>query len=199
MGRGGAVMFQGIIEHTATFISLSKKKNVFELNVLLDAKAAKYFSKSKVGDSIAIDGTCLSLIRKKGKNFFFDLIPETISKTKYKTLKKGDVLNLENPLTLNTPISGHIVTGHVDTVGTVQKISPQNEVFIEFPKQFQKWITPKGSITVNGISLTVASLKKNKFSIALIPITRKITNLGQIQLGNLVNLEFDYLVKMIKK
>jgi riboflavin synthase len=87
----------------------------------------------------------------------------------------------------------------VDTVGTVQKISPQNEVFIEFPKQFQKWITPKGSITVNGISLTVASLKKNKFSIALIPITRKITNLGQIQLGNLVNLEFDYLVKMIKK
>jgi len=192
-------MFQGIIEHTASFVSLTAKNNVFELNVLLDAKSVKYFSKSKLGDSIAIDGTCLSLTRKKGKNFFFDLIPETISKTKYKTLEKGDLLNLEKPLTLNTPISGHIVTGHIDAVGKVLSITKQNEVFIEFPKAFQKWITPKGSITVNGISLTVASLKKNKFSIALIPITRKVTNLGQIQVGSLVNLEFDYLVKMIKK
>jgi riboflavin synthase len=192
-------MFQGIIEHTANFVSLTSKNKVFELNVLLNTPAAKYFSKSKLGDSIAIDGTCLSLTKKKGKNFFFDLIPETISKTKFETLTKGDLLNLEKPLTLNTPISGHIVTGHIDAVGKVISITNQNEVFVEFPKAFTKWITPKGSITVNGISLTVASLKKNKFSIALIPITRKVTNLGQIQVGSLVNLEFDYLVKMIKK
>jgi len=196
-------MFQGIIEHTATFVSLNPKslvpKNVFELNVLLNAQSAKYFSKSKIGDSIAIDGTCLSLTRKKGRNFFFDLIPETISKTKYKTLKKNDLLNLEKPLTLQTPISGHIVTGHIDTVGVVKNISAQNEVFIEFPKAFTKWMVPKGSVVVNGISLTIASLKKNKFSVALIPITRKITNLGQVKVGSLVNLEFDYLVKMFKK
>jgi riboflavin synthase len=196
---GDTLMFQGIIEHTAHFISLTPRKNVFELNVLLSASAAKYFSKSKIGDSIAIDGTCLSLTRKKGRNFFFDLIPETISKTKYKTLKKNDLLNLEKPLTLQTPISGHIVTGHIDTVGVVKNISAQNEVFIEFPKAFTKWMVPKGSVVVNGISLTIASLKKNKFSVALIPITRKITNLGQVKVGSLVNLEFDYLVKMFKK
>jgi riboflavin synthase len=191
-------MFQGIIEHTAIFISLTPKNKVFELNVLLSAPAAKYFSKSKIGDSIAIDGTCLSLTHKKGKNFFFDVIPETISKTKYKALKKNDLLNLEKPLTLQTPISGHIVTGHIDTVGVVKNISKQNEVFIEFPKAFTKWMVPKGSVVVNGISLTIASLKKNLFSIALIPITRKVTNLGQVKVGSLVNLEFDSIVKIVR-
>lgn len=166
--------------------------------------------KMKIGDSIAVNGCCLSATRVKGKTFLADLSPETLKKTNLGELKVGHPVNLELPLRLQDRLDGHIVQGHVDGVGKIlrrdeKKIAGKKYFFfkIRVPKPLLPYMVNKGSIAVDGISLTVNEVGNDTISLCIIPHTLKITNLAEKNAGDKVNLEADivlkYLEKVIKK
>ena len=158
-------------------------------------------NKKNIGMSISCDGTCLTLISYKNKILEFYLLHETINRTKFKFLKKGDLINLELPLKYGQDISGHICQGHVDSVSKVLKISKRGaSKILEFSvnKKYKKFLIEKASILINGVSLTISKITKNGFEIWLIPHTLKLTNLSNIKKNSIVNIEFDILSKYIK-
>ena len=140
--------------------------------------------------------------RKYNKNFIqFYVSKETIKKTSLKSLKKGSVINLEKSLKFGERISGHFVQGHVDTtctVGTIQLVGRSRLINLKLPNKFMHYLIPKGSITLNGVSLTIAKILKNGFQISIIPHTLKLTNLIYLKKKDLINVEFDILGKYIK-
>jgi len=161
-----------------------------------------FFGKVKISDSVAVDGICLTLTKKKNSLLSFDVMPETVSKTNLKYKKLGDKFNLELPLTLQKELGGHFVQGHVDGVGTVKKIQKRgnSHVFtIQAPKKLLAFIADKGSIALNGISLTVIKALEDGFTTGIIPYTWKETNLHQAEIGTKVNLETDIIAKYVKK
>ena len=159
------------------------------------------FTKNDTGSSIACSGVCLTL-EKYNKNLSkFYLSKETLNKTIFKSSKKGDVLNLEKPLKYGERISGHFIQGHVDTTSVVKKIYFIGKSFLinfKLSKKYQNYVVNKGSITVNGVSLTIAKITKDGFQIVIIPQTLKLTNLVKLKEKDLVNVEFDILGKYIK-
>ena len=183
-------MFSGIIEKEG----LVKKAGKSSLWV------SASLSKVKAGDSIAVNGVCLTVLPPLKKNFFaFDLSPETLRLTTLGRLTTGQAVNLERALKLGDVIGGHLVSGHVDSIARVleKKDLPKGfcNLRIEIPKNLIGLIAHKGSIAVDGVSLTVSALGKNYFEAALIPYTLKHTNLGKIKRGDLVNLEADILAR----
>ena len=158
--------------------------------------------KLKNGDSISIDGVCSTVEKIAKDSFTVFYMPETLKKTTLGSAGNNHQFNLEIPLTLNTLIGGHLVSGHIDTTATVQKITDEkNSKILEFkisPK-FTKYIIYKGSITVNGVSLTVVTETKNSFSVSLIPYTLANTNLGTLKKGDKVNIELDLVAKYLEK
>ena len=196
-------MFNGIIE-TAGKIELFQKTGKGGARIVVQTKS--FGSRVKRGDSIAIDGVCLTVTRKSRNRIHFDLSPETIERTNLSHRRTGDRVNLEAPLTASTPINGHFVQGHVEGIGTVKKWLREGDdtrLFVELPADLLQFCVPKGSIAMNGVSLTIASLKKNTVGVALIPFTLKVTNLGDLTKGDPVNIETDmlgrYVVTTIKK
>lgn len=188
-------MFTGIINHLGKL--KNKKESVFTFSA--DKSFCKKLNK---GDSIAVNGACLTVLVKPAKNSFaIEVIPETLNKTMLGYLKINNPVNLELPVTANTLLSGHIVSGHIDGVVKLLKIKPENNSQIlkfSLPPALTKYIVEKGSITINGISLTVTTVTSKSFTVGIIPFTRKNTMLSSIKIGDLVNVEVDILAKYIE-
>jgi riboflavin synthase len=151
-----------------------------------------------VGDSIAVDGVCLTVVQHDGDRFAFDVVTETLSRTTLGTLTADDRVNIEPALRAGEPLGGHNVQGHVDGVGRIRNISPQ-PVWIDAPGDVLRYCVEKGSITVDGISLTIAALDEAGFAVALIPHTLDATTLGAAKPGDAVNLEADVLAKYVER
>jgi riboflavin synthase len=187
-------MFTGIISHLGTFKAYGRGKQ--ELHITAPALAAQIDR----GDSLAVNGACLSLVRRESGILVFDLSRETLRLTNLGGLRPGEKLNLELPLTLESPLSGHLVAGHVDGRGRVLRSVPREtgkRMTISFPKQIRPFFIPKGSIAVNGVSLTVAALGASSFEVEIIPMTLKNSNLGSLSPGREVNLECDMIGKYV--
>lgn len=187
-------MFTGIINHTGLFKKYRRGKQEIAI------EAPSIISQIEIGESLAVNGVCLSLIKKEKKALFFNLSQETIQKTTLGSLRQGEMLNLEQPLTLSSPLSGHLITGHVDSRGKVLLISqkkPGKRLKISFPPELRPYFIPEGSVALNGVSLTVARLNPSSFDVELIPITLKNSNLGNLKRGDVVNVECDMIGKYV--
>lgn len=187
-------MFTGIISHRGLFGGLrsDRRQAVVE--------APSLAGKLEEGQSLAVNGICLSLIEGKGPSLRFDVSRETLERTTLGRLKAGERVNLELPLTLATPLGGHLVSGHVDAVGQVLRALPRppgRRLIVSFPPEVRPYLAPKGSIAVDGVSLTIASLGPSSFEVELIPLTLEGTNLGRLRPGAPVNLECDILAKYV--
>ena len=191
-------MFSGIIKHTGRISQIYRNNNNCVIEILSKIK----FSKSEIGSSISCSGACLTLEKYKGSLIKFYISKETLSRTNFKSLNKGDLINLEKSLKYGDRISGHFVQGHVDTTSTIKKIDFVGKSwFVNFklPKKYKKYLIQKGSITINGVSLTISKILKNGFQIVVIPQTLKLTNLMDLKEKDVVNIEFDVLGKYIQK
>ena len=191
-------MFSGIIKHTGKINKIYKNNN----NCIIEILSKIKFSKSEIGSSISCSGTCLTIEKYKGNISRFYISKETLRRTNFKFLKKGDFVNLERSLKYGDRISGHFVQGHVDTTSTIKKINFLGKSqFIDFKlaKKFEKYLIQKGSITINGVSLTISKILIDGFQIVIIPHTLKLTNLIYLSERSVVNVEFDVLGKYIKK
>ena len=190
-------MFNGIIKNTGKIHEFYKKDNNCLLYILSKIK----FTKKEIGSSICCSGACLTLEKYKGRLSKFYISKETLNRTIFKFLKKGDVINLEKSLKFGNRLSGHFVQGHVDTTGIVKKINLVGkswQVNFKLSRKFKKYLIQKGSISINGVSLTIAKILVDGFQIAIIPQTLKMTNIIHLKKGDLVNIEFDVLGKYIK-
>jgi riboflavin synthase len=187
-------MFTGIVSHQGLFRGYRKGRS--EMAV----EAPGLVSKLSPGDSLAVDGACLSLLGADREGLRFNLSKETLDKTTLGGLKPGGRLNLELPLTLAAPLSGHLVSGHVDGVGRVLKVSsrpPGRRLTVSFPAALRPFFVPKGSVAVSGVSLTIAALGPSSFDVELIPLTLEGSNLGLLRPGAKVNLECDMVGKYV--
>jgi|TARA_B100000953_G_scaffold98857_2_gene81187 riboflavin synthase len=191
-------MFNGIIFNTGKV----KKKYIDSSGLILTINSKiNINSKKEIGSSICCAGVCLTLTKYKNNNLSFYISKETIKRSNLSMLKINDIVNLEKPIKFGDRISGHFIQGHVDTMARVKKIKLSGKSwYIDFflEKKFKKYLINKGSIAVNGISLTIAKVKKNVFQVAVIPHTLKLTNLIKLQEKDLANIEFDILLKYIK-
>ena len=189
-------MFNGIIYNTGIVTSVYKSKNSIEIVL----KTKSQFNKNEVGSSICCNGVCLTLTKIKKEFSSFYLSKETLKKTNLKFVKKGHTINIEKSLSHGSKISGHYVQGHVDTTAKIQKISIIDKTWIVnfiTGKNFSKYLVEKGSIAINGVSLTISKIIKNKFEVHIIPHTLKLTNLKKLKKKNLVNIEFDIFSKYL--
>lgn len=181
-------MFTGIVEELGTIKAIAKDT--------LSVAAKSVLSGTKLGDSIAVNGTCLT-VKKIEKNILkFNVMSETLKATNLGELQSGDQVNLERAATLNTRLGGHLVSGHIDTVGNVKKTGTTLE--IEFEPRFTKYVVEKGSIAINGISLTIQKKNKSSVTIGIIPHTLDNTNLKDLKVKDKVNLEFDMIGKYVE-
>jgi len=191
-------MFTGLIQGTGLVKSITPAGGGKKITVEWDGFAGKI----SPGASAAIDGVCLSAEEIVGNTATFTAVEETVRRTTLKYLKVGDRVNIELPLTPQSFLDGHIVLGHIDCVGRILSFKPvgaQHILEIEYPPEYQKFLVEKGSIAIDGISLTVVNVSNNKFTCAIIPETMKRTTLGQKSAGDYVNLEFDIIAKYIWK
>ncbi len=192
-------MFTGIIEGLGSIVMFDKKtsnRSAAKMKIKLD-KIAKGL---KVGDSVAINGVCLTAVNISKGITEFEMIGETIKKTNLGSLERGDRVNIERSLKVGERLEGHFVLGHVDGVGIISKIEKeinQVQIWIKIPKELSKHVIKKGSITVDGISLTIFDKLKDQFSVSIIPHTMQVTNLGYKKIGDKVNIETDILGKYI--
>jgi riboflavin synthase len=187
-------MFTGIVEETGIVSSISQNRIGIDCAIVLDG--------SKIGDSICVNGVCLTITRLDSNSFVADISPETLKVTSFSSTKKGDIVNLERALTLKDRLGGHIVSGHIDTVGKItslKKLDSFYEINISFNSQYNKYVVKKGSITINGVSLTIADVGVDFVTIALIPHTFDITVFKALKVGDNVNIEFDILAKYVEK
>ena len=199
-------MFTGIIESLGTVKSISKidktnLKNNSLADTILKVDIGKLKNGLKPGQSLSINGTCLTITKLHKNIYEFELIGETIKKTCLYNIKSGDKLNIERSMSASGRFDGHIVQGHVDCVGIIMKknsLEHETQILIKIPKPFMKLVVSKGSITIDGISLTIVSIKNTSILISLIPHTLKNTTLGIKSKDDLVNIEFDILGKYIK-
>jgi len=191
-------MFTGIVEEMGTI----NKVDVKGVNPYLEIQAEKVLSDMKIGDSVSVNGACLTVISYDTDSFKAEVMPETLRKTGLSLLKRGDRVNLERALSLKDRLGGHLVTGHIDGVGKISKKYPEGNaliVEIESPSEVLKYIIPKGSIAVDGISLTVADVKESGFTLSLIPHTAEYTTLSLKGSGDYVNLEGDLIGKYVER
>lgn len=192
-------MFTGIIQSVGSLISREEVDGDLRLQVNpgdLD------LSDVLVGDSIAIDGICLTVIKLSGQGMYFDASLETMDKTTIQYWQKGQLLNLEKAVKVGQPLGGHLVSGHVDTViRCVGKNSSARSVIYQFelPAMLSRYLVFKGSIVLNGVSLTVNQVDEEKFTVNLIEHTLKYTNLKDIKAGDLVNMEVDMIARYVEK
>jgi riboflavin synthase len=193
-------MFTGIIvgEGKVTKLATPKSRSAIQMTVDL----GKYAKGLKIGQSVAINGVCLSATKISGKKCIFEMIDETTKKTDLGNVKAGSTVNIERSLKVGDRLEGHFVLGHIDGVATLTKIEkkPKEVKFwFKVPKKLVKYVVKKGSIALDGISLTVVDVKKDVASVCLIPHTIKVTNFKAKKIGDKLNIETDILGKYIKK
>ncbi|OGE06385.1 riboflavin synthase subunit alpha [Candidatus Curtissbacteria bacterium RIFCSPLOWO2_02_41_11] len=188
-------MFTGIISH------IGKVKS-FQNNQLLVKADRSLIKQVKNGDSVAVNGVCLTVIDKRADLFQVEVMPETLKRTALGGLKSGDIVNLELAMKAADRFAGHIVQGHIDGVATVKSIKQKGNSRLftfEVPKQLGRYIVEKGSIAVNGISLTVIDASNKTFTVGIIPYTWRHTMLSSAKVGDRVNIEVDILAKYLEK
>ena len=186
-------MFTGIVEEIGTINNL--------VNSVLTIQAEKVLTDIKLGDSISVNGTCLTVVNFTESKFSVDLAPETLRRTAFGNLNPGDTVNLERALAANDRFGGHMVQGHVDATGRVISIRNEGDssIFrISNPKRLKPYLVEKGFIAVDGISLTIVKVLTSSFTLSVIPYTRTNTNLRDQQIGGKVNLEVDILAKYVE-
>ena len=191
-------MFTGIIKNKGKVVSIVKKNKGYEVKITSNL----VFSKKNIGTSISINGVCLTLTKYLNKNLFFFISYSTFQITNFKYLKKNSTVNLEKSLKFGDEIAGHFVQGHVDTVGRViclKKLAKTWTILIKIDSKFSRLLVDKGSITINGISLTIVKSLKNQFTLVVIPHTLKLTNILSLKIGDVVNVEFDIVIKYLLK
>ena len=191
-------MFTGIIEDVGTVDRWQMRRGAGVLTLTTRLPLGEM----KIGSSLAVNGVCLTVVAKAARRATVDVSPETIKRTNFSKLKAGDPVNLERPLRLNGRLGGHLVTGHVDGVGVVEEISKQGKfTFYCFrvPAALGRLLVPKGSVAVDGISLTVNDCGRRRFSVAVIPHTLKHTNLRDRRVGDKVNVETDLIGKYVQR
>ena len=191
-------MFTGIIEELGTVDAVTDLGDALRLAIAADL----VLEDAKPGDSIAVNGCCLTVVETDGKQWTADVMQETLDKTSLTGIKPGDKVNLERAVTPQTRLGGHIVQGHVDGTGRVLRRTPSEHwtvVEISLPEHLSRYLVDKGSITVDGVSLTVVEAGSDSFTISLIPETLARTTLGFREVGGVVNLEADVLAKHVEK
>jgi len=191
-------MFTGIIEQAGMVAALIRGPHSAKLAI----SANKLFDGLKVGESVAINGVCLTATGVRRGFAEFDLSSETLGKSTLGELKIGDKVNLEMALPLSGRLGGHLVTGHIDGVGEIRKkaVSGESfELYLSIPSEILRYLVPKGSIAIDGVSLTVADFMDGLLRISVIPQTARMTTLGSLSVGNRVNIEVDLLSKYIEK
>jgi len=191
-------MFTGIIEEIGTIKEI-KHSNQF---VKISVRCKKIISDVKKGDSISVNGICLT-VTDFGKDWFIaDVMPETLRKSGLGKLKATDQVNLERALRLSDRLGGHIVTGHIDSIGNVLSVENESDaiwITVEAPENTMRYIVMKGSVALDGVSLTVADVGEKSFKVSLIPMTSGLTTLGSKKNGNIINIECDITGKYIEK
>jgi riboflavin synthase len=191
-------VFTGIIEELGRIASFEKLEQGMRLNIACSVVLAD----TKDGDSIAVNGVCLTALNVSTDSFSADLSPETLDRSTLGQLTVGSSVNLERAVTPQTRLGGHIVQGHVDVRGTFLGARDEGDfwtVRIGFPDEVSRYLVEKGSIAVEGISLTIAALKDDHFEIAVIPKTWSVTNLSALEPGDTVNLEVDVIAKYVER
>ncbi|MFN2543935.1 MAG: riboflavin synthase [Actinomycetota bacterium] len=187
-------MFTGIVEELGEVRERSNGRLVVGCRVVAED--------ASVGASIAVNGVCLTVVERDDESLAFDLSPETLARTALSRLAEGSPVNLERPVTLTTRLGGHLVQGHVDGVGRVVAVAGNgsgSEVTIEVPAELTRYLVDKGSVSVDGVSLTVAGLDGRRFAVALVPHTLDVTTLGRARSGDPVNLEVDVVAKYVER
>ena|SRR6266487_430313 len=191
-------MFTGLIEEVGGVKALRADDDHTELKIA----APRLAKKMRRGDSVAVNGCCLTLSSLRGSALGFDLLAETMARTNLKQLQRGNLVNLERALAANERFGGHFVQGHVDCVSPIlafDKSGADLRLEIELPAEFARYVASKGSIALNGISLTVAEVLPKSFVVWIVPYTKKHTNVDRADAGDLVNLEFDILAKYVER
>jgi riboflavin synthase len=191
-------MFTGLIEEVGTVIAVNTSKSRNQLKLT----APRVAKKIRRGDSLAVSGCCLTLNSRRGDELIFDLLEETIARTNLKNLQRKHLVNLERAVTASERFGGHFIQGHVDCVSPVigyQKRGADFRLEIELPHAFAHYVARKGSIAVDGISLTVADVLPKSFVTWIIPYTKTHTNLDRVRAGDLMNLEFDIMAKYVER
>jgi riboflavin synthase len=187
-------MFTGLVEDVGKVVNLLLGSTNSRLKVQTNLKDIQ------IGDSVAVNGACLTVVKIEGNTLTFDLSEETLKRTNLKWLKPNDLVNLERALTPSKPLGGHIVQGHIDTLGKITKLQKRGEHYllqVEFEEEFLPYVVEKGSIAVDGISLTINKVLPKGVEINVIPHTFQNTNLKTRKEGHWVNLEFDILGKYV--
>lgn len=191
-------MFTGIIEEVGQVKSIKEGT----ISSTISVEASKVLESTKVGDSICTNGVCLTVTEINKNEFKADVMAETLRRSNLGTLKKGSKVNLERALTLQTPLGGHLVSGHIDGVGKIIEIKPEDNAtwfYIELDKKLLRYVVEKGSIAIDGISLTVAYVDNRGFKVSIIPHTSKETILLTKKVSDKVNVECDVVGKYIEK
>ncbi len=192
-------MFTGIIIATGRVISLAEKGGDLEMGV--DA-AALDFSRIAIGDSISVQGACLTVTRMAGSAFYADVSRETMAKTTLGALQPGSRVNLEPSLRAGDALGGHWVSGHVDAVGKLKTLVQDARSWrmeFELPAALMRFVAPKGSICVNGVSLTVNAVEGRRFDVNVIPHTHEVTTLGELKIDDGVNIEIDVIARYLDR
>jgi riboflavin synthase len=199
-------MFTGIIEQTGTLVGVKTHGSIQRITV----EAPELAGRLREGDSLGVSGVCLTALDVNPRYFYADLAQETLDKTSLGELKPGAKLNLELPVAAGSPLGGHIVQGHVDGTGTLTSLDPVNDpsspnfdrqttdwtLRVKVPENLRLWMVPKGSVAIEGISLTIAAVEGETIRVAILPLTYWRTNLHTLKVGSPVNLEADVLIKM---
>jgi riboflavin synthase len=189
-------MFTGIVSAVARVVQADGKR--------IGIDHASIARRLKIGGSVAVNGCCLTVVKKKGPGFYMDVVPETLRRTNLGALQVGSEVNLELPLGASSTLDGHLVQGHVDataTVRSVRQMASGREVTIQLPAELARFVAAKGSIAVDGVSLTVAAVDKPRgtFGVALIPHTLGVTIAGGYKKGTIVNLEADIIARYVAR
>lgn len=191
-------MFTGLVEEKGILTDKLPTGEGFQFTI----KASGIMDDLEIGSSIAVNGCCLTVVKKTSDSFSVDTIEETLKKTNLGVLKQGDKVNLERPLRADARLGGHFVLGHIDTIGRVEdvkELSNSHWMTISFKEEFKHYLIYVGSIAIDGVSMTVAELKDNTFSVGIIPHTWKETIFADKKIGDTVNLEFDVLGKYVER
>ena len=184
-------MFTGIVEELGEVRAVDSSRLVVACRTVP--------ADSQVGASVAVNGVCLTVVANDGRSLSFDLSEETLRRTALSRLEPGAPVNLERPVTLATRLGGHLVQGHVDGVGRVLEMDDGGMARIEAPSSLAQYLVEKGSVAVDGVSLTVSGVENGSFTVALIPHTLEVTTLGRAEAGDPVNLEVDVIAKYVER
>ena len=190
-------MFTGIIEEIGTVVAMTRGARSFSLEV----RAQKVLEDTRIGDSSSTNGVCLTVTELSDSSFKADVMPETVARTALQELTAGSLVNLERALSLQTRLGGHLVTGHIDGTGRIsQRRNDDNALWltIECAPSLLRHIVEKGSITIQGVSLTVARVDESSFAVSLIPHTQSVTTLPSLRIGSLANLETDIIARYVE-